>query len=87
MLRFLGFAALTFLVPFIGYGLWRFIRHGAAPGSETWPRVVWLRLAAAGTLATLIAIGVVISFSGGEAGRVYHPARMENGQLIPGSFQ
>ena len=87
MIRFLAFSTICFLLPFLGYGLWRLIRHGATPGSESWPQVVWLRLAAAGTVAALIAVAVVISFSGGEAGRVYHPARMENGRLIPGNFQ
>ncbi len=87
MLRFLGFTVLCFVLPFLAYGLWRLVRHGATPGSETWPQRVWLRLAAAGTVATLLAVAVVISFSGGEVGRVYHPARMENGRLIPGNFQ
>ncbi len=87
MLRFLGFTVVCFLLPFLAYGLWRFIRHGMAPGSETWPQATWLRLAGAGALASLVAVAIVISFSGGEAGRVYHPARMENGRLIPGNFQ
>ncbi|SHF14202.1 hypothetical protein SAMN02745157_1743 [Kaistia soli DSM 19436] len=87
MLRFLGFTILCFLLPFLAYGLWRFVRHGAAPGSEAWPTVVLLRLSGAGALAMLLAIAVLVSFSGGDAGRVYHPARMENGQLVPGNFE
>lgn len=87
MLRFLGFTILCFLVPFILYAFWRLVRFGVAPGSEAWPNVVWLRLAGAGTLAMLAAIAVLISFSGGEAGRIYRPAHMEDGRLIPGTFQ
>jgi hypothetical protein len=87
MLRFLGFTILCFLLPFLAYGLWRFVRHGAAPGSEAWPNIVLLRLAGVGALAMLVAIAVLVSFSGGDAGRVYHPARIENGRLIPGNFE
>lgn len=87
MLRFLGFTILCFLVPFLAYGLWRFVRYGAAPGSEVWSTIVVLRLAGVGALAMLGAIAVLVSFSGSDAGRVYHPARMENGQLVPGNFE
>lgn len=86
MIRFIGFTILCFLVPFMLYGGWRFVTAGIVPGREAWPAVVWIRLAGAGALAMLVAIGILVSFSGGEAGRTYHPARFENGQLVPGGF-
>ncbi|MCX5495209.1 DUF6111 family protein [Kaistia dalseonensis] len=86
MLRFTGFTIVCFLSPFIAYGAWRFITAGIVPGREVWATKVWMRLSGAGILATLLAIAILVHLSGGEAGRTYHPARFENGQLIPGAF-
>lgn len=86
MLRFVGFTIICFLVPFILYGGWRFVSAGIIPGREPWSSTVLMRLGIAGAVLMLVAIGVLVSFSGGDAGHVYHPARFENGQLIPGNF-
>jgi hypothetical protein len=87
MLRFLGFTIICFLLPFMAYGGWRYFRAGVTPGSEAWPSQVWMRLAGVGVVAMLVAIAISISFTEGSVGQVYHPARIENGQLIPGGFQ
>ena len=86
MVRFLAFTIIAFLLPFIIYGGWRFIAAGITPGSESWPMKVWMRLAGAGAALMLVSIIVLVSLSGEGAKKTYHPARMENGQLVPGSF-
>lgn len=86
MLRFTGFTIVCFLAPFIAYGSWRFVTTGVVPGYEVWPTRIWFRLAGAGIVAMLLAIAVLVHLSDGKAGQTYHPARFENGQLIPGGF-
>ena len=86
MVRFLAFTIVAFLSAFILYGGWRFISAGIVPGHESWPARTWTRLGGAGAVIMLIAIGVLVSVSGDRSKATYHPARMENGQLVPGSF-
>ncbi|MCX5515614.1 hypothetical protein C3941_06810 [Kaistia algarum] len=86
MVRFLAFTVVAFLLPFVFYGGWRFVTAGVVPGREDWSLKLWGRLAAAGVVLMLIAIGVLVSVSGNGEKTTYHPARIENGQLVPGSF-
>lgn len=86
MVRFLAFTIVAFLLPFVVFGAWRFITAGVVPGREMWSMVIWSRLVAVGALVMLIAIGVLVSVSGNGEKTTYHPAHIENGQLVPGSF-
>ncbi|MBN8999765.1 MAG: hypothetical protein J0H54_10335 [Rhizobiales bacterium] len=86
MVRFLAFTIIAFLSPFILYGGWRFVSAGIVPGTEPWPAVVWMRLGGAGAAIMLVAIVVLVSVSGDRAGQIYHPAHLEDGRLVPGSF-
>ena len=86
MVRFLGFTLVAFLLPFVVYGGWRFLSAGVVPGREAWPGKIWLRLTGVGVLAMLVAIAILVSVSGDRTGKTYHPARIEDGQLVPGGF-
>lgn len=86
MIRFLAFTIVAFLLPFIFYGAWRFIAAGIVPGSEPWAARIWFRLAGAGAVLMLVSIVVLVSISGEGGKKTYRPAHMENGQLVPGSF-
>lgn len=86
MVRFLAFTIVAFLTPFIVYGGWRFVSAGVVPGSESWSARLWTRLAGVGLVIMLISIVVLVSVAGNRGSKIYHPAHLENGQLVPGSF-
>ncbi|BCP54675.1 hypothetical protein K32_32920 [Kaistia sp. 32K] len=85
MLRFLAITVVCFLAPFIVYAGWRQFAPGAVTG-EVWTYRVLSRLSAIGIAIVLVAILGLVSFSGGQAGKTYHPAEFRDGVLVPGGF-
>ena len=49
--------------------------------------IVWLRLGVGGILAMLLSLFVILAHPENEAGGIYRPAHMENGQIVPGRFE
>lgn len=77
---------LLFFVPFVIYALYIAAakRFGWAETPEKTPHV-WLVIA--GMALVLASLGLVAIFDGAETGREYVPARVEDGQIIPGGFR
>jgi hypothetical protein len=74
-----------FALPFLIYGAYMIAAKGTAP-SDLWQSAPVLWLLAAGCGLLLIAMGTLISFSGGKPGGTYTPSTTENGVIKPGTI-
>ena len=85
MLRIALIDILLFLLPFVIYGVYMVSIKGVAPAT-LWQGapVFWLLTAGVGLL--LVVMAMVIQFSGGKPGGVYHPPSLENGVIRPGEI-
>lgn len=85
MLRIALIDILLFLLPFAIYGVYMVSIKGVAPAT-LWQGapVFWLLTAGVGLL--LVVMAMVIQFSGGKPGGVYHPPSLENGVIRPGEI-
>ena len=87
MVRLIALNAIFFLLPFAGYAAWLVATQGNAGGTRDWsPRTIGY-LTLGGALLLLIALVGFTSFSGGAPGAIYKPAHVENGKLVPGTFE
>ena len=75
-----------FLLPFLSYALWLWMRKRVQT-AEDWKNgpMGWLSLA--GIILVLIGLAVFASFDKAPEGTEYIPSRMENGVFIPGRFE
>ncbi len=85
MLRIALIDLVMFLLPFALYGAYMLLVRGVAPG-EIWRTAPLFWLLAAGCASLLIAMALLISFSGGKPGGTYHPPHMEDGVMKPGTI-
>ncbi|HET9573650.1 MAG: DUF6111 family protein [Methyloceanibacter sp.] len=85
MLRIALIDIFLFSLPFLLYGAYMVSVKGVAPAS-LWQGapVVWLLGAGCGLL--LVAMAMLIQFSGGKPGGVYHPPSVQNGVIKPGEI-
>lgn len=84
MLRIALIELLIFAVPFLLYAVYVIWVKGAPP-SAVWQGapLLWLFAAAVGLL--LVAMLVLVQFSGGNREGTYHPPVLEDGVIRPGS--
>ena len=85
MIRVLIEGFLTFLIPFVLFGIVLVIARRNPFRREAWAERV-LVLAIAG-IACVIAGLVLTGILAERATGIYEPAHMENGQLVPGRFR
>ncbi|MBD8876053.1 MULTISPECIES: DUF6111 family protein [Stappiaceae] len=77
---------ILFLLPFVGYAVWLWIKKKSQT-SENWKNgpMAWLTLA--GVLLVLISLVIFATFQKMPEGTEYRPSRMENGVFIPGGYE
>lgn len=77
---------LLFFVPFIIYALYVMAarRFGWTGAPEKTPHI-WLVIA--GMALVLLSLGLVAVFDGAQTGKEYVPARVEDGEIVPGGFR
>ena len=85
MLRVVLFNIALFSLPFLLYAAYMMLAKKVA-AANVWQGapIAWLAGAVVGLL--LIATAFLISFSGGAPGSIYHPPRMEDGVIKPGTI-
>lgn len=84
MSRILLFYLLPFLLPFIGFFIYRFLVTRGQPLLQNTP---WFVLTAAG-LALVIVSLVTLALTGGwQTGGEYQPPRFEDGRIVPGEVR
>jgi len=83
MLRIALIELLIFALPFLLYAAYVVWVKGSAPAA-VWggAPVLWLFAVAVGLL--LVAMLVLVQFSGGDREGTYHPPVLENGEIKPG---
>ncbi|MEP0235715.1 DUF6111 family protein [Roseibium sp.] len=77
---------ILFLLPFVGYAVWLWIKKKSQT-SENWKNgpMAWLTLA--GILLVLVSLVIFATFKKMPDGTEYRPSRMENGVFIPGGYE
>ena len=86
MLRIVLTQLFLFALPFIGYAVWLFVNKKAQT-SENWRKgpIIWMVI---GGCALAIACMVwLAAFEGLPEGKVYKPAELRDGVLIPGHYE
>jgi hypothetical protein len=86
MLRVLLEPALLFAVPFAAYILYMTVRRRYPFAVEAWSHSRVASLALAGLAVAVVGMILLGAFAHRERG-AYVPARIENGQLVPGRFE
>ncbi|MBO0343873.1 hypothetical protein J0X15_01450 [Roseibium sp. CAU 1637] len=86
MLRVILSHAALFLLPFIGYAIWLWIKNKTQT-SETWRQGPMLHLALAGTVMVIVSLVFFSSFEQASKDADYRPSRLENGVFVPGGFE
>lgn len=85
MLRVVLSHLLLFFLPFIGYGVYLWLKNRAQT-SENWRQGPMVQLALAGVLLVIASLVFFASYEEAPEGKDYRPSRMENGVFIPGGF-
>ena len=85
MLRVVLFNIALFSLPFLLYAAYMMLAKKVA-AANVWQGAPIAWLAGAGVGLLLIATAFLISFSGGAPGSIYHPPRMEDGVIKPGTI-
>jgi hypothetical protein len=88
MIRIIFTYVVPFVVPAIGWYIWRrFIAKPDPPARVGWRAAPWHWLALAGGAL----VGVVLVFTaltgGGRPGEVYEPAHIEGDKVVPGEIR
>lgn len=81
MLRIALFYLLPFLLPFIGYFLYRFLVTRGQPLLQSTP---WFILSVIGLLLVIASLFSLAFIGDGAPDGVYVPPHMEDGRLVPG---
>jgi hypothetical protein len=88
MVRIVFTYIIPFLLPSAVYFVWGWYRTryvaehaGQAPGLERGP---WAMLIFLGAVLTFASLAATALLQGSEAGSVYTPSHLENGQVVPG---
>src|SRR5215470_15736384 len=85
MLRIALIDIFLFSLPFLFYGAYMVSVKGVAPAS-LWQGAPLFWLLAAGCGMLLVVMALLIQFSGGNPGGVYHPPSVEDGVIKPGEI-
>ena len=74
-----------FALPFLLYAAYMLSMKGVAPANVLQGApIFWLLAAGCGLLLGVMAL--LIQFSGGQPGGIYHPPELENGVVKPGEI-
>jgi hypothetical protein len=87
MARLLAFNAIFFLVPFVLYAGWLAVARGSISNVADWQGRTIARLALGGAAVMFVALVIFTSFKGAPPGGTYRPAKIENGQIVPGKIE
>lgn len=87
MARVVLLNVIMFLLPFVLYGAYTYVMRGAEAQGSVWRDAPFGWLTAAGFALLLLALGLLISFSGGTPSQTYHPPVYEDGQIRPGRLE
>jgi hypothetical protein len=74
-----------FALPFLVYGTYMIAVRGTAP-ANLWQGAPLFWLLAAGCGLLLVVMAMLIQFSGGKPGGVYHPPSVQDGVIKPGEI-
>jgi Family of unknown function (DUF6111) len=85
MLRVVLINIVLFALPFLLYAAYMMLAKKVA-AANVWQGAPVAWLAGAGPGLLLIATALLISFSGGAPGGIYHPPRIEDGVIKPGTI-
>jgi hypothetical protein len=85
MLRIALIDIFLFSLPFLLYGAYMVAVKGVAPAG-LWRGAPLFWLLAAGCGMLLVVMAMLIQFSGGKPGGVYHPPSVQNGVIKPGEI-
>jgi hypothetical protein len=86
MLRIALIDIVMFSLPFLVYGAYMLLVKRMAP-ADVWQTAPYLWLIVTGVALVLIAMAVLISFTGGKPGGTYRPTSFENGVIRPGTIE
>lgn len=86
MARLIALNALFFLIPFAAYAAWLLVTKRRVNDPQDWRNRVIIWLCAIGVVFVLIGLVLLVSFSGTTTNETYHPAELQDGQIIPGRF-
>jgi hypothetical protein len=85
MLRIALIDIFLFSLPFLLYAAYMLAVKGSAP-ADLWQGAPIFWLLASGVGLLLVAMAVLIQFSGGQPGGTYHPPSIEDGVIKPGEI-
>lgn len=76
-----------FLLPFIGYALYVWLRTGRLDPQKTLDDAPFYWLIAGGAACVVVGLVLLGTYQTGSPNAVYEPARYEDGVLKPGGFR
>lgn len=85
--RLIAFNLLFFMVPFVVYLGWLYMKRGRVNDTADWTLRIVGWLAAGGAVIMIASLLVFVHFSGAPPGAVYVPAEIVDGELVPGHFE
>jgi hypothetical protein len=86
MARLLALNALFFLAPFAAYAVWLLATKRSLRSPDDWPTRTIVILGSIGAACVVIGLVLLVSFSGTSTNETYFPARIQDGELVPGRF-
>ena len=87
MIRVALINLLFFVLPFIGYALYLYLRKGRFDARQDIDQRTFISLIVGGAACVIIGFAVLGTFQSGDPKAVYEPARYEDGVLKPGGFR
>lgn len=76
-----------FLIPFAVYAAFLIATRSGLLTAASWPTATVARLLIGALVLTILSLVLLANFSGAPPGSTYVPAHMENGKLVPGTYQ
>ncbi|MEM8811859.1 MAG: DUF6111 family protein [Pseudomonadota bacterium] len=87
MIRVVLINLLFFLIPFVAYAAYLFLRKGRFNALEEMSGRTFYWLIGSGAACVVVGLVLLATFQTGSPNAVYEPARYEDGVLKPGGFR
>ena len=84
MTRILITYVVPLVLPALGWYLWHRFRPGQPEEKKGWQAAPWPLLGVAGLILPAATLSAYALLVGGEPGEVYQPARLIDGEVVPG---
>ncbi len=84
MTRILITYVVPLVLPALGWYLWHRFRPGQPEEKKGWQAAPWPLLGVAGLILLAATLSAYALLVGGEPGEVYQPARLIDGEVVPG---